>query len=282
MSNHEPIRINVDVTNPGQFFACCGLLELADRLWPGAEGWFTDNGVCFHIACDGTLNELMNTFTGVEIASSLNPEERNRLATLLSVPKASLTLQDVEDKKRLQAMWQIERLHVPAPFDLWIDWWRNEQGDRTELKTWAAKQMVSEMVAEMMAAVRGTPTANRSVDETPFQAMQDSSLPFNFDSDLCRTGNARDAGFSADTLGVKSTYRPLLELLAFIGLQRCRSDRTRVKERFTYCVWTVPLPIAVAGAAASGNLQLPNSVEYCFGLFHRTKYMKAFLPAQIL
>ncbi len=24
-------------TNPGQFFACCGLLELADRLWPGAE-----------------------------------------------------------------------------------------------------------------------------------------------------------------------------------------------------------------------------------------------------
>ena len=36
----EPIRITVDPTNPGQFFACCGLLELADRLWPGAEGWF--------------------------------------------------------------------------------------------------------------------------------------------------------------------------------------------------------------------------------------------------
>src|SRR5271163_2625185 len=34
------IQIAVDPTNPGQFFACCGLLELADRLWPGAEGWF--------------------------------------------------------------------------------------------------------------------------------------------------------------------------------------------------------------------------------------------------
>src|SRR6266446_4280053 len=34
------IRIAVDPTNPGQFFACCGLLELADRLWQGAEGWF--------------------------------------------------------------------------------------------------------------------------------------------------------------------------------------------------------------------------------------------------
>ena len=29
------IRIAVDPTNPGQFFACCGLLELADRLWSG-------------------------------------------------------------------------------------------------------------------------------------------------------------------------------------------------------------------------------------------------------
>ena len=31
------IQLNVDPTNPGQFFACCGLLELADRLRDGAE-----------------------------------------------------------------------------------------------------------------------------------------------------------------------------------------------------------------------------------------------------
>jgi len=31
------ITVTVDVTNPGQFFACCGLLELADRLWPGRK-----------------------------------------------------------------------------------------------------------------------------------------------------------------------------------------------------------------------------------------------------
>ena len=29
MSNLEPIRIPVDLTKPGQFFACRGLLELA-------------------------------------------------------------------------------------------------------------------------------------------------------------------------------------------------------------------------------------------------------------
>ena len=43
MTNPEPsIRVNVDPTNPGQFFACCGFLELADRLWRGAEGWFEE------------------------------------------------------------------------------------------------------------------------------------------------------------------------------------------------------------------------------------------------
>ena len=49
MKKIEPnIQIPVDLTNPGQFFACCGLLELADRLWPGAEGWFEKRLFCIH------------------------------------------------------------------------------------------------------------------------------------------------------------------------------------------------------------------------------------------
>ncbi len=55
------IRIDVDVTNPGQFFACCGLLELADRLWPGAEGWFEEGEFC--VACGGTLKTLIEALT---------------------------------------------------------------------------------------------------------------------------------------------------------------------------------------------------------------------------
>ena len=38
VSNTKPtIRVNVDPTNPGQFFACCGLLELADRTVEGGR-----------------------------------------------------------------------------------------------------------------------------------------------------------------------------------------------------------------------------------------------------
>ena len=37
MSGFPPnVSIPVDLSNPGQFFACCGLLELADRIWPKA------------------------------------------------------------------------------------------------------------------------------------------------------------------------------------------------------------------------------------------------------
>jgi CRISPR-associated protein Csb3 len=155
MSYPEPnITVNVDITNPGQFFACCGLLELADRLWPGAEGWFNAVGSEFHIASEGELDELVNAFKIADISSSLSINQRKRLATLLSVAKSSLTTEDLDEKKQLQAAWRAERLCVSPPFSLWLDWWRDDHGNRTELKTWAAKQMVSEMVSAMMNATQ--------------------------------------------------------------------------------------------------------------------------------
>ena len=41
------ITLEVDLTNPGQFLACCGLLELASRLDGEAVGWF--EGTRFHM-----------------------------------------------------------------------------------------------------------------------------------------------------------------------------------------------------------------------------------------
>jgi CRISPR-associated protein Csb3 len=36
--NHATISVRVDPANPGQFFACCGLLELADRFMGWGRG----------------------------------------------------------------------------------------------------------------------------------------------------------------------------------------------------------------------------------------------------
>src|SRR5688572_7628840 len=82
MSLPEPtIRVPVDPTNPGQFFACCGLLELADRLWPqtndrqAAEGWFADGQ--FEITCSGTLRELLVGAQQIQFVGNAEAEEED-------------------------------------------------------------------------------------------------------------------------------------------------------------------------------------------------------------
>lgn len=268
---------NVDVKNPGQFFACCGLLELAYRLRPGAEGWF--EGPAFHIAGSMPLNGILERLASAEIRSSLSPDDLRSLGRLLSKEKDALTETERVEKTRLQRMWRLERLWLGSPFGICLDWWRDNHGQRTDLKTWAAKQMVAEMADRMFSIVRQEIPRLSAPERELFFESNDDSLPFNFDSDLCRTGNARDAGFSADTLRIKSSYRPLLEMLAFIALQRFQPTCVSDGEFFTYCTWGVPLPPPIGAAATSGAIPVAFQRRYGFTLFSRTKYMKAFLPA---
>lgn len=274
----EPtIRVDVDPTNPGQFFACCGMLELGDRRWPGTTGWFA--GPAFCMLCGGSLAELVQQLAHSEIRSSLSDPQLKRLGTLLSVAKATLTPADLEEKQRLSEMWKRERLHLSTPFNLWLDWWRDERGERTELKTWAAKQLVAGMARDMLRAIREADWAKTPQPNQLFRLVRADFLPFYFDSDLSGQGAARDAGWSADALELKSDFRPLLELMAFIGLQRFRPAFTS-DDRMKFCLWSTPLPPSVAAVAATGAFGSQRGSQYEFSLFDRTKYMKAFLPAQ--
>ena len=118
--NPEPtIRVNVDPTNPGQFFACCGLLELADRLWPGAEGWF--NRGEFRIASRGGLPDLIHCLLQFD-----------------------LTQLDAEDDTGSPI-----EIGPPLPLPLRLDWWRDERAGGKELKVWAGT-MESVRIARAM------------------------------------------------------------------------------------------------------------------------------------
>jgi CRISPR-associated protein Csb3 len=255
-------------------------MELAVRLWPGVEGWFDINCSKFNIVCNGLINQLIYEFSNVDISSTLTKSELKRLATLMSVSKKSLNANVMSEKKYLQEKWKIEQLYLPSPFNLWLDWWRNFQGDRTDLKTWAAKQMVFFMITDMMNVVQNTYSINENTKQNLFYTVQNNFVPFYFDSNLCRTGNARDSGFSADTLKIKPRYSPLQELLAFIGLQRFYPKMIESPNQFIYNVWFAPLDIIVASCIASGAICSFNSMKFCFEIFSRTKYMKAFLPSK--
>ena len=67
------ITLDVDLTNPGQFLACCGLLELASRLNPDARGHFEN--AAFHVT--GAALDLLERF----IRCNVRPAPGRRTST---------------------------------------------------------------------------------------------------------------------------------------------------------------------------------------------------------
>jgi hypothetical protein len=120
------IRVDVDPGNPGEFFACCGLLELADRLWYGAEGWFEESR--FHVAAAGR-------------------GEGGSLGDLLTaVRRSGLKQLDAGDD-------MTSRLGFDESFGrLTLAWWRDERSEHpgSELKTWAGQQKVVRIAKAML------------------------------------------------------------------------------------------------------------------------------------
>lgn len=270
-------EVNVDPSNPGQFFACCGLLELADRLWPeaGAEGWFDAD--TFRVECAGALPELLRCFADVSLNSSLSEDELRRLGSLLSKKKAKLTPAEGIEKERLRGLWQQERLRVAAPLDFWVDWWWDDRSGGARFKTWAAKQLVVSIARGLQASFRGVGWADDQAAGCLSRTASTGALPFNFDSGLSGAGSALDAGFSSDVHSIRTAFKPVTELAAFVGLQRFRPARTGAS--FRYSTWSVRVPPSVAAAYASGAMDAASCPRYEFQVFSRTQYMKVFLPA---
>lgn len=256
MSLSQPgIRIQVDVTNPGQFFACCGLLELADRLWPGAEGWFEDRE--FRISAnDGTLTCLLS-----------------------EVAKAPLQPLDSQD---LLA----SPLALGRPFDLQLDWWKDEHGIGSELKTWAGT-MNGFRIARSMQAVLADPSLHTLalLDQSLVVYDPDDSRkkvePFYFDARRGANAQALDIGFMPDTFQMTTSAFPAVEFLCLVGLQRARPRPTGTSRVFDYFTWTQPFPPALVPAACCGLLPLARGAGYRFENAFRTtqKKHKSFLPA---
>lgn len=286
----EPnIRVRVDPTNPGQFFACCGLLELADRVWKGAEGWFENGGVQFSlrpIKIDTTLDyspfAFLNVITMCPLSNTMTKERLARRDELSSLPRkmieADLVLKS--EKKHLDKLWRESPVAFQAQIDLLIDWFLDDRAGGETFKTWAGQQSVFEIAQGMKLPLNTTSFREISTDEWLYKRMPIEALPFYFDSDLGETGSDLDLGFSIDPLQtVKVQARPLLELLAFVGLQRFRPTKINAENRFRFFLWFYPFVPEVASTAACGLFSLPLTKVFEFRLRYRTKYLKSFLTA---
>lgn len=285
------IKIRMEPTNPGQFFACCGLLELADRLWSGAEGWFEDQGrlFCLHPiqeSADASAATLIRRIAACGLANSMTLAQLARRNELSSMPKREREEDPAleTEKKKLDGLWREAPILLDDPFHLRLDWFLDEGAGGDTFKTWAGQQSVVDIARGMKAPLEAGDWHALAAQDWLFRTASSDDLPFNFDSALGGMGSDRDVGFSFDPLkraGIRVQTRPLIEFAAFVGLQRFRPLRVKNENRYRFCVWFDPLVPEVA-AAATSLLELGRSRTFEFRLLYRTKYLKSFLPANPL
>jgi CRISPR-associated protein Csb3 len=272
------ITVPVDLTNPGQFFACCGLLELADRLWPGAQGWF-EGDVFFTQAAGGSLEAITKALQACTVANTLTAEQSARLEALSAMSKKERAAEPglEEEKKSLESLRRELPIVLKGPFPFLIDWFTDDLAGGSRFKTWAGQQSVLDIATAMHGGI--------GASQALWDSVRGIGLPFNFDSDLGGQGSALDIGFSFDPLAssestrIEGTCKPALELLAFIGLQRFRPREVPRQNRFVFTAWCTPLLPLPASAITSGAVTLSSDARYEFKLLYRTKYLKSFLPA---
>jgi CRISPR-associated protein Csb3 len=292
------LRVRLDPTNPGQFFACCGLLELADRAWCGAEACFEDGGGAFRVmplapgAPDAHARGLLDA---LRTAPLVNPRvSRARLDALqkrIAEAKkaarkgdggpalAELQREEGEEQAKFDAAWDEAKdgaLRLGAPFDMDVDWHLDDLSGGSRYKTWAGQQTITDIAGKLKLA---TDAALIDVAGEDWLA---ASFPCAGSLNLDAVGAASDidVGFSFDPLGIESVNRRgLIELLAFLGLQRFRPVETKGENRHRYAIWFNPLSPEIAKVAAAGMLAPRQCRVFEFRLLYRTKYLKSFLPA---
>jgi CRISPR-associated protein Csx14 len=263
MSEMEPnIKIPVDLTNPGQFFACCGLLELADRLWPGAEGWFERREFCVHF--DGNLRTLLACLI-------LDPPQARAFVceTLpvkpIAAPLALTFDADTTDRfvldfwtKVIIKSGSVQAVAVP-PWNMW-------SGNQKSLPIWL------QLRDELRVLIAGDePTNTRLLTDVQLLNLfrQTRPLTGRFGFDSTAAWNAQDVGFSPNDQGMAVESSPATELLAAVGLQRFMPviDNGVVQYQF----WNNAASPAIASALACSGIQ-HSGTRYCFEIVNRGQY----------
>ena len=266
------IRIPVDLTNPGQFFACCGLLELADRLWPGAEGWFERRVFC--ILTEDRAKSLTDLL------------DQTRLLRF-DVGDDSEAEDDVDETDDTYTLIEPILLHwkngKPA---IHLDWWSDKS-----IKPWAGSMKERVILRAMLDAIIPTDAdpfddLRRVQYQSPKQGKNgkpkkpQKKEPFYFDPRRGNKSHPLDCGFSPDTHKMEADCCPALEALCFIGLQRARPAPTDVANQSRYTIWSRAseddpgLPANLVGPVVCGMIPWPSLGTGVFDNYFRTDQRK--------
>lgn len=269
MNESSPqIKIDVDPTNPGQFFACCGLLELADRLTSKAEGWFENDKGEFVINAETDLETLTQKIVDAEM-KFLDKDDEADNTKKIQIQKDSAVL-------------------IGEPFMIRIDWWKKPSKDGGKFKNWAGRQKIHNILNCLRDSLKEIVKKSEVGCDLLSQGNHCKSPPLYFSSDFGSHSSSIDVGFSLDALQgtprtrMKILIMPVTEIFAFIGLQRFRPLRKdENRDEFIYETWDIPLSPKIASICAHERIFSRKFPKYRFESIDRNKYYKAFSTATL-
>ncbi|MFL7905038.1 type I-U CRISPR-associated protein Cas8c [Azospirillum argentinense] len=256
--------VPVELRNPGQVFACLGLMEAAEILCGPAEGGFAWTGretrVPFCLSVDGPEDPVLAVLRFLSRAEvrALAPEgsglavKEPGVATLI-VEGSAFPCPQPGTPSALPAILLDPDDSAIVPMGHWAD---GPAVGRDNLKFWAGAGGYSgaALTRDALDLVRFGSNALAEAARDPFAVAAPQSSSFRFD--WRRDYTALDVGFSPNEHGaIRMVGYPLVELLAAIGLQHARPQRPdrSDKLRYRYAVAGVPLPTPLARAVLGGQ-----------------------------
>ncbi|MGL6195585.1 MAG: hypothetical protein ACRC2T_12265 [Thermoguttaceae bacterium] len=283
------IKIPIDPANPGQYFACCGLLELAHRHWgTDAKGCFTDGGNSFTLEYPENLTDeklkerlidriqiprheesIKEDIRNEQVKKDKNKLKRKNKTNLDSKPILEETidvsgdnLSDEDDEKYSPPFSLVWKDKNEKDHDIFLDWWF------ISCKTWAGQQYSFKKIGTLNVQSKRVESFTKgfqhSITLNQNKETGETSPPCQID--IRTSWTPLDVGFSLDTQNknYKRAIFPLVELLAVIGLQRFLPVPDKhVQYTYSYSLWLKPLD-AVGASVSDLTMSSQDKINYTF------------------
>lgn len=219
------IEIELDPQNPAQFFACCGVFELAAMFGAGVEAAFVYDPTKPRRAYFQLINSpepLGGLMRNLKNAQATAPEDSG---------EAPVTL------------------HFAGRAVLTLDWWLEaDRSGKSRFKLWAGQQTTLKSLVQ--------PMLEKLPDEADALLLTTSKEPMSgrFGLDPRSAWNTLDFGSSVNEQGRDAYTFPAAEMLAAIGLQGFRPKSGANRNIYAYRLWHKPLPLVVARAVVADTI----------------------------
>jgi CRISPR-associated protein Csx14 len=255
--------VPVDLLNPGQVFACLGLMEATEILAGPCAGRFayldssTDAKFELTAPGDGNPVQAVVQFLAQSEVVSIAPRGSDLSTEKWKVktePSGGWSFPAPLPESSAILPVRLRNGAVELPMDHWLD---GEHSGRDNVKFWAGAggypgAALARDAISCLSGLKGDRFSDAVRDPFSFAAPMDSSFRFDWRRDYIPL----DAGFSPnDQPAVGMVGYPLVELLAAVGLQYARPARINPRDKlaYRYHVSDVKLPIVLVRVALGAD-----------------------------